>query len=90
MNAYLDFNDRDTYFAARAEWRKDYKALSTEIRQTKLLSRKAQSEGLPGKQWQLANMRKMARNMIEVRLDQKAKAGLQRAARLEELDRAVA
>lgn len=85
---YLNFTDRTTYLAQRAEWRADYQVLSREIREQKHFIANAQRSGdydtAANSQWQREINRRSARKMMAIRKEMKEKSAAQRLARLEE------
>lgn len=91
-NAYMTFTDRDTYLAARAQWRADYAELSQDIRDIKReISRKQKAEGsgaAGGDQCSREWMRASARRMMATRQQMKEQSAQQRAARLAEKEAA--
>lgn len=79
---YLAFTDRDTYLALRAKWREDYAALSTMIREGKL-NNKAIQRGDYSVRWtNIRSLKYAAERMLDIRQEQKLKAGEQRAAKI--------
>ena len=82
---YLTFTDRDTYLAARAEWRADYAALSKEIRNIKReISAKQKESGsgaAAGDQCSREYLRGRARQMMAVRQEMKEQSAAQWTAR---------
>lgn len=75
FNDLLTFTDRDSYLEWRAEWKKDYKTLSEEIRFTKKACKgmqKAGSEKAPEMQAILSRKGFDARMMLALRRASKA------------------
>lgn len=80
----LPFTDRESYLAWRAEWRKEYAALSADIRR---LRREIAANGsnVSWKIWSERNYKSSnAYDQMLIRAASKRKAGKQRAAELAE------
>ncbi len=61
------FNSKETYLAYRSEWKANYKALSQQIRETKIDIKETQrANGYAGSmQYELLKLRKKATAMLE-------------------------
>jgi hypothetical protein len=83
---YKNFTDRETYLVARAAWRADYKALSQDIRDTKIktVQREKGSGYASSEQWRREQKRREATQLLKIRAEMKVLSGVQRAAMLAE------
>ena len=90
--ATLNFTDRASYLAWRAEWRADYKAHSENIRTRKLeLKTKARAGGDTSlQQSQLHRLSQEATAKLKLRAKAKAISGEQRAAAIAEAKKEAA
>ena len=88
ITIYKNFTDRETYLVARAAWRADYKALSQDIRDTKVEIKTVQREKGSGyassEQWRREQKRREATQLLAIRAEMKKLSGIQRAAMLAE------
>lgn len=66
----FDFDSRETYLAARAEWRMEYALLTTKIREKRLIMRTSHDDvARSGAQYQRAMLRSDARKLMERRAE---------------------
>lgn len=88
----IEFTNKETYLAFRANWKAAYKALSTEIREGRRALANAFRSNDPKAymlQRELLSNRAAATRMLETLKEAKEKSAEMRAARLAELSKAA-
>lgn len=80
MNTQLNFTDRTSYLAYRAQWRAEYAELSLEIRSLKRISKTGTQEEQSRAQSKLSSKSATATAMLKQRAKSKALSAAQREA----------
>lgn len=80
MTTQLNFTDRTSYIAWRADWRAEYKALSQEIRSLKITSKSGTQDEQSRAQSKLSTKSAEATAKLKLRAKSKALSATQREA----------